>query len=186
MHWKTSNIITYLAVSAFIILYYAMIYFQISSVLEYAVFFLGLALLSTGLFIELHKRFPIKYNFRQDAEIIAASLIGGLGTFGLSAYHPGFGNSGPLGPVIAAGIVGFLGAEILERLNAKEFSAPLYCGAFVGMSSAAVFSFQAVALASFAAGFLYIAAHEIYAGIGGTLGTIAFICTAIMRKIIGG
>lgn len=93
-----------------------------------------------------------------------AVVIGGLTTFYLSIDIG-------LGAVIAAAVIGILAAMI-----APKYSVPAYCGAFVGMSSNALFfSYAEVAMASTIAGIVYVITRDVFGGFGGKLGTIAFI-----------
>lgn len=186
MRWKAVNAATFSLLSAFVFLYYGMIYFQMPAPLAYAAFFAGAVFLCVGLLVETKLVVHRKYTFAQDFEVLAVTLVGGLATFALSTFDVDIGGFGPFGPVVAAGVVGLLGFEILKKFDAVELAAPLYAGAFVGMSSGAIFSFEMVAAASLLAGIVYIAAHELYNGTGGTLGTIAFIGTTAVRKLFGG
>lgn len=81
--------------------------------------------------------------------------------------------------VLAAALVGCAGA-LLERLSRgsalwREAAAPLYCGAFAGMTSELVLHHPAwVVLAGAVAGFLLTLLGNSWLGIGGKLGTTAF------------
>lgn len=75
-----------------------------------------------------------------------------------------------LGPVAGSALVGLLGALIFPQYNV-----PIYCGSFVGMSSAALLASPAeLLLAAGIAGVVYILAEDALIGFGGKLGTIAF------------
>jgi len=76
-----------------------------------------------------------------------------------------------LSPIVAASLVGVVAAVVVEDL-----AVPVYCGAFVGMTSPALFgSYWAVTLAAVLAGVLFTAAHPVFHGVGGKLGTTAFV-----------
>lgn len=78
-----------------------------------------------------------------------------------------------LGAVVAVSLV-----AIVAHLVLPEFGVPAYCGAFVGMTSELLlFSHGEVALASAAAGVVYILTEDVFKGFGGKLGTIALIGT---------
>ncbi|MET1057700.1 MAG: hypothetical protein ABWY16_20460 [Pedobacter sp.] len=84
-----------------------------------------------------------------------------------------------LGPVLSAAIVGSV-ASFFPNLRKqsyylKQLPASIYCGAFIGMSSAGVApNFLFISTASlFTAGLLMIS-KNLFAGVGGKLGTLAF------------
>ncbi len=180
MRWKITNAITFVLLSCFVAVFYGAIYFQLP---WGCVFFAGGFFLFAGLFVEAHRAIHRKYMLSREIEAVVVTLTGGLAAFFLSGLDAG---AGPLGSVIGAGVVGLAGFEILKKFGAQELAAPLYCGAFVGMSSPVIFSAEMVAAASMVAGVVYIAAHGLYSGTGGTLGTIAFVGTTIIRKLTGG
>lgn len=76
-----------------------------------------------------------------------------------------------LSPIVSASLVGIVAAAV-----ARNVAVPVYCGAFVGMTSPEVFgSYWYVALAAVLAGVLFTVAHPVFHGIGGKLGTTAFV-----------
>jgi hypothetical protein len=76
-----------------------------------------------------------------------------------------------LSPIVAASLVGVAAAVATRRV-----AVPAYCGAFVGMTSPEVFgSYWQVTLAAVLAGVLFTAAHPVFHGLGGKLGTTAFV-----------
>jgi len=76
-----------------------------------------------------------------------------------------------LSPIVAASLVGITAALVVRRL-----AVPVYCGAFVGMTSPALFgSYLAATLAAVVAGLLFTAAYPVFHGVGGKLGTTAFV-----------
>ncbi len=80
-----------------------------------------------------------------------------------------------LGAVVSAGLTGLMAALIFPGL-----SVPIYCGAFVGMTSAALFTeYGDLCLAAAIAGGIYLLTQRIFLGYGGKLGTIAFAGTFI-------
>ncbi len=99
--------------------------------------------------------------------IFISVVIGGVSTYFISAVLG-------TGPVIAAGLIGILGA-----LFARAYSVPLYCGAFVGMVCNELFSFQMAIIASTIAGLIFVVSEGVLDGYGGRLGTIAFIGAVI-------
>ena len=76
-----------------------------------------------------------------------------------------------LSPIVAASLVGIVAALVVETV-----AVPVYCGAFVGMTSPALFgSYPDALLAAALAGLLFTAAHPVFHGVGGKLGTTAFV-----------
>jgi hypothetical protein len=79
-----------------------------------------------------------------------------------------------MGPVVAASLVG-----IISHLVFPDYGVPVYCGAFVGMTSEILlYSHLEVAIASLAAGIVFILTRKVFIGLGGKLGSIALIGTA--------
>ena len=94
----------------------------------------------------------------------AAMFLGGLVTFVLVAEIG-------LSPVVAASITG-IAAAVLHR----ELSIPAYCGAFVGMTSPVVFTaYWHGLVAATIAVCVYLIAQPVFHGVGGKLGTTAFV-----------
>ncbi len=75
-----------------------------------------------------------------------------------------------LGAVVAAGVVGILAAILFP-----SYGVPIYCGAFVGMTSSVFLgNHYQVALGAFFAGIIFVLATGMLDGFGGKLGTIAY------------
>ena len=85
-----------------------------------------------------------------------------------------------LGPVFSVGIVGFLGTFI-HKIAPKSkhtihMEAPIYCGTFIGMSTISVSEiYYIIILASVFSSILFICTQSLYVGVGGKLGTLAFV-----------
>lgn len=94
-----------------------------------------------------------------------------------------------LGPVLAASLTGFI-ASFLPLINKKssylqQLQAAVYCGAFVGMSSARVANgFLFIIVASVFTTVLLIVSKSLLNGVGGKLGTLAFLGVAITYLIL--
>lgn len=94
-----------------------------------------------------------------------------------------------LGPVLGASIVGVL-ASFLPNIKPKsnyfaQLPTPIYCGAFIGMSSTNVATdFTFIMVASFFTAVLLIVSKSILKGVGGKLGTLAFMGVVITYLII--
>jgi len=98
--------------------------------------------------------------------------IGALASFYLNRFLS-------LGPVISGGIVGSI-ASFIPVLNKrshymKQLPAAIYCGAFIGMSSIGVApNIVFILTASFFTAIMLILSKNLFAGVGGKLGTLAF------------
>ena len=76
-----------------------------------------------------------------------------------------------LSPIVAAGIVGVIAGFLSPKL-----AVPIYCGAFVGMTSPDLFvEYWHGLLAGTIAGAIYLLVQPVFHGIGGKLGTTAFV-----------
>ena len=90
-------------------------------------------------------------------------IVGALAAYTLSVNFE-------LGAVVGSALVGIFVALIIPK-----YGVPTYCGAFVGMSSAALLPNQLyVLLAAVIAAALFSAAKVVFNGFGGKLGTIAW------------
>ncbi|MCR1026947.1 hypothetical protein [Cellulophaga baltica] len=84
-----------------------------------------------------------------------------------------------LGSVLSAGIVGTT-ASFIPKIKKqsrylKKLPPALYCGAFIGMSSSEITpSIYFVIAAGMVAGLFYMFSKNLFLGVGGKLGTIAF------------
>jgi hypothetical protein len=92
------------------------------------------------------------------------------------------------GPVLSAAIVGSL-ASFIPLIRKKshylqQVPAAIYCGAFIGMSSAGVApNFLFITTASIFTAALLIVSKNLFAGVGGKLGTLAFAGVVITSFI---
>jgi hypothetical protein len=76
-----------------------------------------------------------------------------------------------MSPIVAASLVGIIAAIIVQGV-----AVPVYCGAFVGMTSPELFgSYWYATLAAVLAALLFTVAHPVFHGVGGKLGTTAFV-----------
>lgn len=95
---------------------------------------------------------------------------------------------GELGSVLAAGITGTI-ASFLPKINKnssylKRLPTAMYCGAFVGMSSLEITpSIGFVIAAGLLAGVFYMLSKNMFLGVGGKLGTIAFVGVVIVSLV---
>ncbi len=94
-----------------------------------------------------------------------------------------------LGPVLGAAITGTLASFVPEwkrsSVYLKQLPAALYCGAFVGMSSARVANgFLFIVTAGIVTAVLLVVSKSLLNGIGGRLGTLAFAGVALTYLLI--
>ena len=98
--------------------------------------------------------------------------VGALASFYLNHFLK-------LGPVISAAAVGSI-ASFIPNLNKRspymqQLPAAIYCGAFIGMTSIGVApNISFILTASFFTAILLILSKNLFAGVGGKLGTLAF------------
>jgi len=87
-----------------------------------------------------------------------------------------------LSPVIAAGFVGIAAALVVPNA-----AVPAYCGAFVGMTSPELFTtYWHAVLAGGIASAVYLFVQPVFHGVGGKLGTTAFVGAAITVAMTSG
>lgn len=107
--------------------------------------------------------------------------VGALTSFYLNNYIH-------LGPVLSAAITGTTGSfiPVLKKSSAylRQLPAAIYCGAFIGMSSSGVApNFLFIITASFFTAGLLLLSKNLFAGVGGKLGTLAFAGVVITSFI---
>ncbi len=97
---------------------------------------------------------------------------------------------GGLGSVLSAGITGTV-ASFIPEINKesgylKKLPAAIYCGVFVGMSSAEIVpSIGFVIAAGMLAGVFLMLSKNMFLGLGGKLGTVAFGGVVIVSLLYG-
>jgi len=107
-------------------------------------------------------------------ELLIAHAAGAVASFWLGVQLK-------LGTVVAASLTGLLGAFIWPK-----YAAAIYCGAFVGMSSAYVLnSLWAVLLAASLAALVFHLSSPVFQGYGGKLGTTAFLAVNLTALLMG-
>ncbi len=100
--------------------------------------------------------------------VIPITALGSILTYGLQEKLG-------LNPLFAAGIIGVIGS-LIEKNSKFNFALPLYCGVFVGMTNPSLqLPYFYIGLTGLFAGILYYFSKNFYVGIGGKLGTIAFV-----------
>ena len=125
-------------------------------------------ILCGGRYIDWHHK---EYTYEKIAVAVWIP-VGAVMCYALNSYVG-------LGSVLSAGIVGTV-ASCLPEINRKsaylkKMPPAIYCGAFIGMSSMAVApSIGFVLAASALSGVIYILSKNLFLGMGGKLGTMAF------------
>ena len=101
------------------------------------------------------------------ADVIASALGASAVAFIARGWH--------VEPVLAAAVVGVLGALPILPASIRSLAAPIYVGAFAGMTSPLVLAHPGwIALAGATAGLLYSLLRSTWIGVGGKLGFLAF------------
>lgn len=83
------------------------------------------------------------------------------------------------GPVLASSFIGLAGFILL-----KKYSLAIYCGSFAGMVSSYMFAFFEVLVIVAICGLLFALLKHVFKGMGGKLGTIAFISTIFSALVL--
>jgi len=148
-------------------------------------FFVGtsIVLIKKSEFIAIPK-FKNKNNLREALLLSLVSLLAALTTYGIANF-----NSLHLGPIIASSFVGCIGwilsKFMVNKLDAKTFALCVYCGSFVGMSSSKIMpDFLVVGTAGVICGIVFVLSKNIFVGVGGKLGTIAFVGSALTILLV--
>lgn len=115
--------------------------------------------------------------FMQNAFVLALGGVGGaVSTFVLHKY--GFS------VVVASCVVGLVGAFIGHIFNSKELSFVIFAGSFVGMTRNSLSTLPLMIIGGAITGIIYRYTHHIFTGVGGRLGTIAFISGLISLNLL--
>lgn len=178
------DIFSYYTLTVFLSIFIIMIFYE--KMINYYVLIISIitALVLLKGFILIHKM-PVhhRYGLLEHYNVIIACVIGAISTYFLSFNLN-------LGPVLGASIVGLTAYYACHySKTTADLPPPVYSGAFVGMVSPLILSnIFFVGIAGFIAGILFYLSHDIYTGLGGKLGTIAFsgvVITVIIVKLIG-
>ncbi|MFH0986761.1 MAG: hypothetical protein V1911_01790 [Candidatus Micrarchaeota archaeon] len=175
-----------IAFVGFMIISIAMAFYVLTAVFRSGpntLLYVLLTLLLVGIIFERKNFRKEKYDAKREIAVIIATVMGAIFTYLISLYaNLGFG---PVGPVIAAGFVGLAYCLIPKNKFMKLLEAPVYCGAFVGMSSSAfIGSWIFTAAAGAIAGLLLVVSHEDYKETGGYLGTTAFASVNFTKRAV--
>lgn len=140
-----------------------------------------LLLLAIGLLLAFSHRRKALHLPGTDLESLVSALAVPLGTLTCFMLQTQFA----FGPVLAASTVGLAGSFIPglfpDRHQWKAIPAAVYCGAFVGMSSDKVLiSWPMFLAAGCLAGLLFWISRNLFQGVGGKLGTLAFAAVVLL------
>lgn len=103
-----------------------------------------------------------------------ALFLGAIITFSLQLYA-GFG------AVLAASSVGLI-AYFIHSIKRDDSNIHIagYCGTFIGMTSPLVFKdFYAIIMAGIIGAIVYVFSRNVFNGVGGKLGSIAFVAVCL-------
>jgi len=175
--FSRQSLFAFISLSSFLLFFYIMMIYEAAPLVK-TLLLIGVLLLAEGLyFVKIELGFKGK-RFENDFAVLISVTLASIVTFVISVKGAG--------PVIAAAAVGLVYGIVSEGVGKdwKSLSAPVYCGAFVGMSFELIFTqLWMVALAGLIAGIVYVIAKEVFVGIGGKMGTIAFIGSLIAKML---
>ena len=142
-----------------------------------AILLISAVVLFSHHYLDLHHN---KYDYEKLSVVVWVPL-------GAIACHILNVNYG-LGSVLSAGIIGTLGSfiPILNKQSnyLKNLPGAIYCGVFVGMSSNTITpTIGFVLSAGILAGLFFLLSKNLFIGIGGKLGTMAFLGVFIVYLI---
>lgn len=141
------------------------------------------------LLLVVYKKFPLHH---QEYSFDKKSLVFWIPIAAIITYI--LNNQFALGGVFSAGIVGTLGSY-LTKLNPrseylKQLAGPIYCGAFIGMTSLEFkYVYFMIMTAGIITAILFFATKSLFVGVGGKLGTLAFVgvlLSMLLFKLIFG
>lgn len=131
-------------------------------ILSTSVIFSSIKILSVQAFVVEWKEYP---------KAILAVVIGALATFFLAKNG--------MSAVLASSLVGIVGSLLIKRYEIEIFT-----GSFVGMCSVLLFTYSGIIFASLIASIVYLMGKNIFVGIGGKLGSSAFIGTLLVALFV--
>lgn len=154
----------------------AQMYFVIAIIREKTLkpwFIILFSLLVLGMAFSYRKkhRLHIEQQHQLHYEVFFWFLIGSFTTYFLQSKFE-------LNTVFSAGLVGFTGSFTrslkIKNESVSQWPIAIYCGAFVGMTQLS-YGYVFIFLSTFLTAFFYSFSHHYFHGIGGKLGTLAFM-----------
>ena len=176
--FRPKNRFAFLLITCFLVLFYTLMVYEATGLAK-IVLFAAVLLFADGLKIVWIRLCHDKEKTIKGMKEIAAVFLGAVITFIISVEG--------LGPVFAAAVIGLFYSTTADRMgqSLKELSPAVYCGAFVGMSFVPAFTqLWMVALAGFTAGLVYFVSDCVFDGVGGKLGTMAFIGSVGVKMLL--
>jgi hypothetical protein len=176
--FRSKNTFSFLLITCFLMLFYTLMVYEATG-LGKIILFAAVLLFADGLKVVWTSLYHDKEKTMKGLEEIVAVSLGAIVTFIISIQG--------LGPVFAAAVIGLFYSTTADRMgqDLKGLSPAVYCGAFVGMSFVPAFTqLWMVALAGFAAGLAYFVSDCVFDGVGGKLGTIAFIGSVGIKMLL--
>lgn len=143
-----------------------------TGILWIAIFF---AILSSSIVFSSFNLLSIQafgVEWKEYPKSMLAVLIGSITTFYLVKMG--------ISAVLASSLVGIVGSLFIKR-----FEIEIFTGSFVGMSSVIFFSDGGILVASLIASIAYLMGKNVFVGIGGKLGSSAFIGTLLVALFVG-
>ncbi len=153
----------------------AQLYFIVAIIKEKTLkpwFIIVFSLVILGMALSYRKKHRLHIELKTEFHYILffVFLIGSFTTYFL---HTNFG----LNTVFAAGIVGFTGSftrHFKQLKSVLHWPIAIYCGAFVGMTQLP-YGYIFIFLSTLLTAIFYSFSHHYFHGIGGKLGTLAFM-----------
>ncbi|MDA3931187.1 MAG: hypothetical protein PF513_00465 [Tenericutes bacterium] len=166
-NFKSPYVLSWFILSFTILYVYITVLFEFSDwmILIYAILVIPLMFGLSNLYREERKR---KTLFKIDYYDGILAGIGVILTY-LIAHQL------DLSAVIASSFIGLLGFLLL-----KKYSVAIYCGSFAGMVSSFMFDYLEVASIAIFCGLLFALLKPAFKGMGGKLGTTAFLSTILI------
>lgn len=133
------------------------------------------AVLSTSVVISSIKLLSIQafgVEWKEYPKSVLAVMVGAILTFYLAKNG--------MSAVLASSLVGIVGSLLFKRYEIEIFT-----GSFVGMSSVIFFTDSGIVFASLIASVAYLMGKNVFVGIGGKLGSSAFIGTLSVALLVG-
>lgn len=143
-----------------------------TGILWITVFFI---ILSTSVVFSSIKRVSTQafgVEWKEYPKAILAVVVGAILTFYLAKNG--------MSAVLASSLVGIVGSLLIKRYEIEIFT-----GSFVGMCSVLLFTYGGIVFASLIASIVYLMGKNIFVGIGGKLGSSAFIGTLSVALFVG-
>lgn len=154
----------------------AQVYFIVAIIKEKTLkpwFLIAFSLIVLGMALSYRKKHRLHIELKHEVhyDLFVWFLIGSFATYFLQSTVG-------LNTVFAAGLVGFTGSFTrnikYQMKSAAHWPIAIYCGAFVGMTQLP-YGYVFIFLSTILTAVFYTFSHHYFHGIGGKLGTLAFM-----------